>query len=212
MRRGVAALPGPDPAPVGRVRQGGAMAALVLLLRAVNLGRRQAPSARIRAVAEQLGHTQVVSHLASGNLVLVPAPGPGGAAREPSEVAAELSRALEADLGFDVPVVVRTRPEWDAIVAACPFPQQAADDPAHLLVTCWDGVPDVPGILAFDASAFGPELVVWHGREAYVWYPQGSGRSKLTPDVLARAAGRVGTSRNWNTLLALQRLAHERDG
>jgi len=38
----------------------------------------------------------------------------------------------------------------------------------------------------------------------------GIGRSKLTLPMLEKATGRSGTARNWNTVLALQRLARER--
>lgn len=181
------------------------MSAVIALLRAVNVGGRTVKAAQLKAAAEGLGHEQVATYVNSGNVVLVPA---GGASA--ADVAAGLSGALATELGFDVPVVARTAAEWDRLVGVQPFAAQARDDPAHLVVVCWDDVPDVAGVRAFDASRYGDEVVVWHGRETYAYYPHGQGRSKLTLDVLSRAAGRVGTARNWRTVLALQGLAHER--
>lgn len=181
------------------------MSAVVALLRAVNVGGRTVKSAELRSVAESLGHTDVVTYVNSGNLVLVPA---GGAS--PDDVAAGLSAAFESELGFDVPVVARSATEWELVVRALPFPAQAESDPSHLVVCCWDGVPDVASIRTFDASAYGNESVIWHGRETYAYYPDGIGRSKLTLPVLSKAAGRVGTARNWRTVLALQKLVQER--
>ncbi|WP_273654103.1 DUF1697 domain-containing protein [Cellulomonas fimi] len=183
------------------------MSAVIALLRAVNVGGRTVKAAQLRAVAEGLGHQQVATYVNSGNVVLVPA---GGASA--SDVAAGLSHALAQECGFDVPVIARTTAEWDRVVGVLPFPAQAREDPSHLAVVCWDDVPDVASVREFDASRYGDEVVVWHGRETYAYYPHGQGRSRLTIDVLSRAAGRVGTARNWNTVLALQRLAHERDG
>lgn len=184
------------------------MTAVIALLRAVNVAGRTVPAARLRQIAERLGHRDVVTHVNSGNLVLVPAPGSDG----PDDVAAGLAVALEADLGFVVPTIARSRAQWDAIVAANPFPDQAEADPSHTVLICWDGVPDAARVVALDPSAYGNELVVWHDREAYAWYPDGIGRSKLTLDVLQRASGLLGTGRNWRTVTALQALAVERDG
>lgn len=182
------------------------MTAVVALLRGVNVGgHRKVPMARLRALAEGLGHEQVATHLNSGNAVLV---APGDAA--PERLAAGLAAALREDLGFDVDVLVRTRAELDRVVAANPFAEAAADDPGRVLVTFFAaGLDPDP---AFDADAYGHERVVWAGREAYVHYPDGLGRSRLTPDVLTRAARQAGTGRNWRTVLALQGLLAARDG
>lgn len=177
------------------------MSPVIALLRAVNVGGRTVTSAQLRSVASALGHTSVTTYVNSGNLVLVP-----GA---PGDVAAGLSAAFADELGFDVPVVARTLDEWDAVVAAVPFTAEVSSDPAHLVAVFWDGPVD-PTAVDFDPSRYGREVVSWAERETYAYYPDGQGRSKLTADVLARASGRVGTARNWNTVLALQRLARER--
>jgi len=181
------------------------MSPVIALLRAVNVGGRTVTSAVLRTVAQRLGHGRVVTHLASGNLVLVPPAGAGA-----DEVAAGLSAALAAETGFDVPVLARDLAAWDALVDALPLPEEAAEDPSHLVLCCFAG-PVAPGADgALDRTRLGSERVVWHEREAYVHYPDGIGTSKLTLDVLSRAAGQVGTGRNWRTVLALQRLARER--
>ncbi|WP_019136588.1 DUF1697 domain-containing protein [Cellulomonas massiliensis] len=177
---------------------------VVALLRAVNVGGRTVRAAELRETAEALGHTRVTSYVTSGNLVLLPA----GAA---DEVGPGLSAALEQRYGFAVPVVTRTASRWDRVVAALPFAEAAREDPAHVVVVTWDRTPDAASVRAFDPTALGDELVVWHRDETYVLYPHGQGRSRLTLAVLEKAAGgRVGTARNWRTALALQALAHER--
>ena len=181
--------------------------ALVALLRAVNVGGRTVRSADLRAAAADLGHTQVATYAASGNLVLVPAPD-----ADPLTIGQRLSRALGRQVGFAVPVVTRSAAAWDRIVADVPCPEHATDDPSRLTVVVWDGTPDPEAVAGFDPGRYGEEEVVWHGDEAYVYYPHGIGRSRLTLDVLSREAGLVGTARNWRTVLALQQLAAERRG
>jgi len=178
-----------------------AVGPVIALLRAVNVGGRKVTSAQLKAVASSLGHTSVTTYVNSGNLVLVP---PG-----PTDVAAELSAALSDELGFDIAVVARSLDEWTSVVDALPFATEAAQDPAHLVAVFWDG-PVASTAADFDPSRYGRETLVWAKRETYAYYPDGQGRSKLTIDVLSRASGRVGTARNWNTVLALQKLARER--
>lgn len=174
------------------------MSPVIALLRAVNVGGRKVTSAQLKAVATGLGHASVVTYVNSGNLVLVPT--------DDADVATGLSAALADELGFDVPVIARTLEEWDAVVSDVPLP---TDDPTHLVAVFWDG-PVATTTSDFDPSRYGRETVAWAGRETYAYYPDGQGRSKLTIDVLSKAAGRVGTARNWNTVLALQKLARER--
>lgn len=182
------------------------MSAVVALLRGINVGgNRTVPMATLRTVVEDAGHARVATHLNSGNVVLVPRPGASGAA----EVAAEIADGLRTRLGFDVDVVVRTTAELDDVVAANPFPDTARDDPTHLVVMFYAGPVTVDP--AFDPARYGREEIVWAGTHAYLHYPDGIGRSKVTPAVLARAAGLDGTGRNWRTVLALRDLLHARD-
>ena len=178
---------------------------MVALLRAVNVGGRTVRSADLRNAAAELGHTRVATYAASGNAVLVPAPD-----ADPETIGPRLSRALGRIAGFTVPVLTRTGTQWDRLVADVPFAEHASDDPSRLTVICWEGTPDDETVGTFDASRYGEEEVAWHGDETYVYYPHGIGRSRLTIDVLSRAAGRVGTGRNWRTVLALQALVDER--
>ncbi len=175
------------------------MPRLIAFLRAVNVGGRTVKSAQLREVAESLGHTQVTTYVNSGNIVLVPA----GAV---SAVGPGLAEALVAELGFDVPVVTRSLTQWDAIVQRLPYPDEASSDPSHLVLYCWDGKPAT----GFDPTPYGNETVAFAGHEMYAYFPDGIGRSKLTLPMIEKSTGRRGTARNWNTVLALQRLARER--
>jgi uncharacterized protein (DUF1697 family) len=59
-------------------------------------------------------------------------------------------------------------------------------------------------LAALCAAIKGRETVRDGGvRGVYIFYPDGSGRSKLTPVALARHLGASGTARNWNTVLKL---------
>ena len=100
----------------------------VVLLRGVNLGRtRQVDMARLREVLSARGHTDVRTHLRSGNAVL------SSALAEP-ELVEDVAAAMRQEFGFDVQVVVRTGRELAEVVAADPL-GAVATDPARYLVT-----------------------------------------------------------------------------
>lgn len=172
---------------------------VLVLLRAVNVGGASAlPMADLRAAAADLGHTDVATHLATGNLLLTPAPGSPTTA---GGLATRLTADLSDRLGRPLALTVRTRAQLDDVVAANPYPDAAADDPSHLVVVFFDGpVPDGP----VDLGRYGRESGTWRGSEGYLHYPDGIGRSKVTAGAIDRLAGRSGTGRNWRTVLALQ--------
>ena len=57
------------------------------------------------------------------------------------------------------------------------------------------------------AYAAGGERITQVGDALWIHYPNGSGRSKLSPALLDRLAGSPVTTRNWRTALKLHELA-----
>ncbi|QZN84834.1 DUF1697 domain-containing protein [Cellulomonas sp. C5510] len=173
---------------------------MLVLLRAVNVGGASAlPMADLRAAAGALGHGDVATHLATGNLLLVPA---AGSPRTTGALAERLAVDLSGRLGRPLALTVRTREQVDAVVAANPYPEAAESDPSHLLVVFLDGPAAADG--PADLARYGRERATWLGSAGYVHYPDGIGRSKVTARVLDRLAGRSGTGRSWRTVLALR--------
>jgi len=171
----------------------------VALLRAVNVGgTSKAPSAALKAVAEGIGLEAVHTVLQSGNLVFQ-------ADSKPDALEKRLEKAFLDDLGLKTEVMVRTAAEWSAIVDANPFPNEAKGDPSHLLVMVMKREPLADGVRALQAHS-GPERIEARGRELYIVYPDGIGRSKLNAASGWKKLGCQGTGRNWNTVLKLAAL------
>ena len=122
-----------------------------------------------------------------------------------------LERALEAGarkrLGLETDFFVRSEKEWQRSRSRHnPFARQAAEDPGHLLrATFLRTSPTRKSVDALAAAIVGRESVRVAGRLAYIVYPDGVGRSRLTPAILDKHLGR-GTARNWNTVLKVEGL------
>lgn len=169
------------------------------LLKGINIGGKRIPMTELKALVEKLGHDDVKTLLASGNVVF--------AARETDGAA--LEKALEEALaawGLKTDVVVRNLAELDAVIAANPFPDGAKDHPSHLMVAFHrDPVPDgligkIPGI--YD----GPERLEAIDRELYIDFPVDVGNSKLLPAMAKLKFPKIATMRNWNTVSKLRDL------
>ena len=170
-------------------------APVALLLRGVNVGgRNRLAMADLRALLERLGCTDVRTYLQSGNAVVVPPPGAG-------DLAGLVEAGVEALMGRPVTVLARTGPELADALAASPFPPE---DPTkvHLAFLASQAPP-----LTADPATYAPDGLVLGDRVAYLWYPEGAGRAKLTGALLDRALGRVvATARNLRTVTELVRL------
>lgn len=171
------------------------MTTYVALLRGVNVGgHRRVPMAALRDLLVGLGHSDVTTYLQSGNAVF------GSTDRDTDRLAEGIRDAVLSSFGVDAAVLVRSAAELAEVVAANTWPDRAAE-PTKLHVAYLSSVPvDAP-----DLSRFAPDEVCVVGRAAYLWYADGSGRSKLTLDVLERALRVTGTARNWTTATELAR-------
>ncbi|MCI2417204.1 DUF1697 domain-containing protein [Saccharopolyspora sp. K220] len=180
------------------------MSTYVALLRAVNLGGRgRVAMADLRAVVAAAGHGDVATYLQSGNVVFT------SDAADPVAVAADLRQRLAAEIGVDTPVMVRTGAEIADIAGRNPFLDRETDH-TKLLVAFLSDEPDAAHAARLSVPAGAPEEFQQAGRQLYLHYPAGVGRSKLTAAYLEKRLGVSITARNWKTVTALAELAGQR--
>jgi uncharacterized protein (DUF1697 family) len=174
------------------------------LLRAVNVGGQgKVAMADLRRMAQDLGFSDVRTFLQSGNLIFRSDP------RPTRELEARLETAARGRLGLTTDFIVRTATEWAAAQARNPFPQEARDDPAHLVTVFLRGTPSTGSEHRLQAAVRGPERVRVVESHAYIVYPNGIARSRLTLPVVEEHLGFRGTGRNWNTVTKLAALSSE---
>ena len=172
------------------------MTTFVALLRAVNVGsHKPVAMSALRDFAIGLGYSDVRTLLQSGNIVF----------RTETRSANVLERILEGEaklrLGLETDFFVRSAKDWKVLVDLNPFPDAARRDPSHLVVMFLKDAPSVESLAALRAAIRGPEVVNIEGKQAYVIYPDGIGRSRLTNSVIEVKLGTRSTGRNWNTVI-----------
>jgi len=174
----------------------------IALLRAINVGGNMTVAMpKLREFVSSLGFTDVATLLQSGNVVFA------AGNHEPATLERLMETEAEQRLGLSTEFFVRTAKQWAAIIAANPFPGEAKRDPSHLLMLALKDKPSAEAVKALQAVNKGPEIIRADGRQAYIVYPDGIGRSKLTGKLIEAKLGIRATGRNWNTVLKLAALA-----
>lgn len=178
------------------------MTTYIGLLRAINLpAHNKIAMAELKRLLASLGMHDPRTLLLSGNVVF------GSNAQPPAKLEGVLEAATAKQLGVTTDYFVRTAKEWQALIAANPFPAAAKSDPSHLLVMCLKDAPKPAAVKALQAAIAGHELVKAMGPNAYFVYPDGIGRSRLTTALIEKMLQTRGTARNWNTVLKLASIA-----
>ena len=176
------------------------MTSYVALLRGVNVGgNKMVAMAELRDLLTRLGFEDAKTLLQSGNAVF------RGAAKAPPKLEALLEAETKKRLGLTCEVHVRTAADLASAIDANPLKAEAKKDPAHLLLSFFKAPLDQAKVKAAQAAITGPEIVRADGCHLYTFYPDGIGDSKASA-VIGKTLGVLGTARNWNTVLKLQRL------
>jgi uncharacterized protein (DUF1697 family) len=174
----------------------------IALLRGINIGPRQRVSMpELRELIEGLGYTDVQTLVQSGNVVFT-------ARAKPATLEKKLEEEIEKQLGVDPKVVVRTRDELAAAIEANPF--DVPKDPKNLHVTFLSSEPDTAAVKKLSEAHVAPDELVFAGREIYILYAKGMGRSELAKQLGRAKLGVAATDRNWNTVTKLLEMADER--
>jgi len=178
------------------------MTTYIALLRAVNLGpHNKIGMSDLRQLLTALGMQGVQTLLQSGNAVFQ------SDARTTAQLESLIEGAAAKKHQLETEVMVRSHKEWKGLIAGNPFPKEAKQDPSHLLVLPLKEAPGRGAAGVLQEAIRGREVVRVDGRCAYIVYPDGIGRSKLTSALIEKKLGTRGTARNWNTVLKLDALA-----
>jgi uncharacterized protein (DUF1697 family) len=170
----------------------------IALLRGINVGgNKKVAMADLRDFLTALEFGEPRTLLQSGNAIF----------HSHKLTGADLESLLDAEvekrLGLKTEFFVRTAEEWPGIIASNPFPDEAAKDPGRLIVMFMKKAQKAEEVEALQAAIKGREIVRAAGRQAFIYYPDGAGNSKLTINVIEKKLGSRGTGRNWNTVLKL---------
>jgi len=171
----------------------------IILFRGMNTGGVRAPVGEQRAMAEAMGLKNPRTLQASGNLVVE-------SGKATASLEQDIETAMDKTFGLKVAAMVRTPDQWAKLIAANPFPKEAAAHPSKVVAMVMkDGI-KAGALEACRDLAAGGERVEAVGDVLYFWFPNGQGESAIFKKATPRLLG-MGTGRNWNTVLKLADMA-----
>jgi uncharacterized protein (DUF1697 family) len=183
------------------------MAAVIALLRGVNLGgHKKIRMEALRALVESLGARDVSTYINSGNVIF------RSEARGLEALRKRIESKIEQSCGFHSDVMLRTAAELREVIARNPFAGRKGIEPSKLAVSFLAAEPGAEARRNTLGIECNPEELRISGRELYIYFPNGQGRSKLTVALVEKTLGISGTIRNWNTVTKLVELAEKVEG
>jgi len=181
------------------------MPVVISMLRGVNLG----PHNRIkmddlRALYKSLKFEDPRTYVQSGNVLFRTKGKPS------PELAKKIQAAIVRKCGCNPEVILRTTPELRLAVTANPFAKRSDIVPGKLLLSFLSAEPgpEAHSTIAKLNQSHKEELHL-KGRELYIYFPDGAGRSKLPWSSLEKLFKVTGTARNWNSVTKMLEMAEE---
>lgn len=183
------------------------MAVYISLLRGINVGGKHSISmSELTNIYRQAHCTNVTTYIQSGNVVFET-----NLAMDVSLSAADIASEIEAKIlaafGMNIRVIMRTPDELRKSAEYNPFLAEPDIDLKKLHVTFLSDFPAPEHVRAISELSFPPDHCKLLGREVFVHCPDGYGRTKLTNALFENVLRVPATTRNWNTVRALLKIA-----
>ena len=180
------------------------MTVAISMLRGINVGgHKSIKMEALRAMYESLGLRDAQTYVQSGNVVF------RTAVRDLASLAKRIESKIEQTFGFRPAVIIRTPSELRETIRKNPFARRSGLEPGKLVVTFLVADPSPEARTKMLSLTADPEELRIEGREVFVYYPNGMGRSKLSAALVEKTLKTPGTGRNWNTVTKLLEMAEK---
>jgi uncharacterized protein (DUF1697 family) len=180
------------------------MAAIISMPRGVNVGgHNKIKMEALRALYESLKLRDAQTYVQSGNAIF------RTDERDIARLAKRIEDGIERKLGFRPDVILRTATEMREVIARNPFAKRRGIAPSKLLVSFLASDPGAEAREKVLQIKCDPEELRIEGREVYIYFPNGMGRSKLPWAGLEKTLKTPGTGRNWNSVTKMLEMAEK---
>jgi uncharacterized protein (DUF1697 family) len=180
------------------------MAVIISMLRGINVGgHNKIKMDALRALYESLKLQDAQTHVQSGNVIF------RSDERDIARLTKRIEEGIERKFGFRPSVILRTTAEMREVIARNPFAKRRGIEPGKLLVSFLASDPGEEGREKVRQMKCEPEEMRIDGREIYIYFPNGAGRSKLPWAGLGKMLKTQGTGRNWNSVTKMLEIAEK---
>jgi uncharacterized protein (DUF1697 family) len=178
------------------------MSTYISLLRGINVGAQKRLSMEtLREIYNELGFDNIRTYVQSGNVIFE------SMEQNRSDLTDRIESQIEYTCGYHVEVFIRQADEIQRILTSNPFLTDRNEDPAKLHMTFYYQAPALPMLNKLTAPRGTTDEFALAEMAVYLFCPNGYGKSKLSNSFFERKLGILATTRNWNTVNALFKIA-----
>jgi uncharacterized protein (DUF1697 family) len=183
------------------------MPVFISMLRGVNVGpHNRVKMDALRALYASLNLENPLTCVQSGNVIF------RTREKNPAALSKRIQDAIAKAFGFRPEVILRTIEEFKKAMDASPFAARPDIEPGKLLVTFLVANPSPDAQSTLRALKTNGEEIHLKGRELYIYFPHGVGKSKLPWSSIEKLLKTSGTARNWNSIENMLKIAEEMEG
>lgn len=169
---------------------------LIALLRGINVGgHHKVPMAELRKEMENLGFSNVVTLLNTGNIIFE--------AQETADFEAKIEAHLQKVFGFPIPVLLRSFEEISAVAESNPFKGVEVTESIRLYVSFLKNEPKNKLSLPYHSKDESFRIIEIRGKTIFSVLDLSKGKTVKGMDDLEKNFGKEITTRNWNTIIKL---------
>jgi uncharacterized protein (DUF1697 family) len=180
------------------------MPVVICMLRGVNVGaNNRIKMDDLKKLCTSLKISDPQTYVQSGNIVFTTDE------RDLEKLRTNLETSIHKKFGFQSDAIFRSAKDLREIVANNPFAKRKDIHPGKLLVTFFSADPGEAARKQARAIKCDPEELFIEGREAYIYFPDGAGRSKLNWSLIPKTLKVQGTARNWNSVTKMLEMAEK---
>jgi len=178
------------------------MPVIISMLRGVNVGaHNRIKMDALRSLYASLKLEDPQTYVQSGNVIF-------RAKEKPTpQLARKIQAAIEKTFKIKPEIILRTADDFRAALAINPFAQRKDVEPGKLLITFLADAPSPEAQSKLDAFKSLPEELHLLGRELYIYFPNGAGKSKLPWAQVEKFLKVPGTARNLNSVMKMLEIA-----
>ncbi len=165
-----------------------------VLLKGINVsGHKTIKMAELRAMCEELGFKNVRTYIQSGNVAF-------GSTANAESIRKKIEAGIKNTFGFDVSVIIRSKPEMETIIKGYPFGKVKGHEECKVSVGFLSAASTKAQIKELESNNNDKEMIIVSGNNLYHLIRGGFSDSELFKKNTAEKILKViCTVRNWNT-------------
>jgi uncharacterized protein (DUF1697 family) len=177
----------------------------IAILRGINVsGQKKINMNDLAKLLAELNFEDIRTYIQSGNIIFK------YSKTDHKILASNIAKKIFEKYKFETPVLIRTCNELEDIIKINPFLKEKNIDIEKLHVTFLSDLPEKTNIEKIPTANLLPDRFKISGKEVYVFCPSGYGRTKLNNNFFENKLKVTATTRNWNTVNELLKMAKEK--